>query len=426
MKKPLALAGLIATPEPDASVIPVEQAVLGAALVGREALPPLLPDEFMLEGHRVLWTRLVAMRAENQTTDLLTAVHALQVAGELEQVGGPAALALMAEAAALHVHTLEYARRVREAATRRRLVGFGAELVASGMTTEQAQVEMSKMPGPLLFDYDPAEVWTGIVDGWKQARMRFGFAPLDDAIGGLYPGDFVVIGGRTSHGKSAFAVAMSIWLAQQGTPTDYVTLEDPVSAIMRRQVSNLTGLVTRRLREGSLSGAEFDVAEEAVAALQQLPLRVVGVEQLGGMEERHLAAYLAVTEARVVIVDHFQQVVTPGAEESRNYGLERILRTFHGEALRTGRVVLLLAQLNREAEARKGPPRLSDLRDCGALEQAARLVLLLYWPHRHRSDVDWHEYEVYIAKYAEGGNAMLPLRFDASTGRFWRRGEERA
>lgn len=776
MKRPADLGALLAGAVPDAEVVPLEQAVLGAALVSREVLPPLLPAEFLLDGHRAVWSRLVAMREAGQVTDLLTVSAALRTAGELDHVGGPAALALMAESAALHVHTLDYAKGIREAATRRRLTAFGAELIGSGMTPAQAQVEMSKLPGPLLFDYDPAEVWEGIVNGWKQERMRFGFGPLDDTIGGLYQGDFIVIGGRTSHGKalavdtkiptvggwttmghirvgdqlfgadgqptrvkavsavmvgrpcyrltfsdgthivadaghewftwsraarrsglltrptpsrtsplsrdqrhraarpvlvtteqiratllhchyrnhaiptcqplnlpdipllpvdpyllgvwlgdgkttdgtvyaqnqdiplvlatrgtilrrraqrgaygvpglkvqlrrlgvlghkhipllylrasesqrrallaglldtdgtvssrhgqisfdvtdhplalgalelartlgyratmssrvvagrpdrttcfrvqfqtddkvfwlsrkadlhqqirsnrvmhhrcdrrtivnvepiptvpvrciqvdapdglflageafvsthnSAFAVALSLWLAQQGTSTDYLTLEDPVSAIVRRQVSNLTGLVTRRLREGSLSSGEFDVAEEAVAEIQRLPLRVVGVDQLGGMEERHLAAYLAVTAARVIIVDHFQQVVTPGGEESRNYGLERVLRTLHGEALRTGRVILLLAQLNREAEARKGPPRLSDLRDCGALEQAARQVWLLYWPHRHKPEVDWHDFEVYIAKYSEGGNAKLPLWFDASTGRFARRGEE--
>jgi replicative DNA helicase len=402
----------------DGKILPVERAVIGAVLLeGAVRIPPLVPEEFWLDRCRLTWQTIKELEAEGIDVDVLTVTHRLTERGELETVGGPAFLAQCMEEASILVHLPTYAELVRSAARERMKRALGLELQREGLSDDEIIARLAELPGPLAAPlFDPAVNWRSIVASWERGHIATTFRDLDTLTGGLTAGDFIVVGGRTSHGKTSWMTQLALSLAIAGTTVSYVTLEESSDAIVQRLVSNLTGISNRRLKDGTLSRPEFQEAERAVQRLQGLPLTVTGLEHIRTLEENDVVASISASTAPVVVVDHLQQITT--RDQSRVYGLERVLKRLQSLALRDRKILLLGAQLNRETEARQGPPRLSDLRDCGAIEQAARLVLLLYWPNKHDEKRDPTDYELYVSKQSLGGTGLVQLRFEPWCGRF--------
>jgi replicative DNA helicase len=120
--------------------------------------------------------------------------------------------------------------------------------------------------------------------------------------------------------------------------------------------------------------------------------------------------------ADVVIVDHLQKIATK--QESRAYGLEAVMNELHGLALRDNKVILVTAQVGREANSQRRVPRESDLRDSGALEMFAPQLWALYWPHKHDAARNMHDYEVYVVKHSEGPTGLMKMIFQPRSGAF--------
>ena len=399
-------------------VLPVEEALIGCVLLEpKAAIPPLSPDEFWPEHHRTIWRAILDLAGRGVTPDIVAVAYELRRAGEIEAAGGDVALALAAERACLLTQTHHYAELVRSAARERMKRQLGVELAKQGLSDEEILRRLEDMPralsGPL---FDPAQNWRAIVKAWETGRILTGYRALDDLNGGYGLGDFVVVGGRTSHGKSSWLCQLALRFAEQGVEVVYLTLEESTDAIVRRLIANLSGISMRRLKDGTVSGEEFHEAEEAVRKIQALPLTVTGVDHVGSLAEDAVLAAASTATGRVLLVDHLQQITT--RDQSRAYGLERVVKRFQGVALRDSRVVILASQLNRETEQRQGPPRISDLRDTGAIEFAARQILLVYWPCKHDAERHESEYEVYLAKQSDGGTGLVTLRFEPWCGRF--------
>ena len=255
----------------------------------------------------------------------------------------------------------------------------------------------------------------------KAERALTGLGPLDVLTGGFWPGEPIIVAGRTAHGKTALVGAhLPLRCAEQGYDTELITLEDPPDGIVRRQVANLSGIPTKRLKTGDLSPSDFEGAEAAVRHLQTLPLTVTGLDTLRTLDEDALVAAVARSKAQIVLVDHLQKVQTRG--ESRNYGLERVMNGLHTAAIRDNKALVLSVQISREMEGKEGrkprPPRLSDLRDSGGLEILARGVWLIYWPWQHDPKRDQSDFEIRVAKQNDGPTGVVTCHFDPSTGRF--------
>jgi len=159
---------------------------------------------------------------------------------------------------------------------------------------------------------------------------------------------------------------------------DYFTLEETDDAITRRWVSQVSGVHNYRIKEGALSPSDIEQAEAAVKDIQGLPLICTAMDTIGNLDEDTVVGTVAHAHSRIVFVDHLQKVQTRG--ESRVYGLERVINRLHALAIRQQKIVVILSQLSRTMETEKRRPMLSDMRDSGAQEMAARKVLLLYWP----------------------------------------------
>ncbi len=397
----------------------VERALLGAVMTGRDPLPPLLAEEFYAQRHRLLWSVIQELHAFDGRAPAEVVSAVLRRRGQLEEAGGPAHLALCVEEGCTLYPLTGAARIIRDLARERAMLHLGADLLAQGLSRPEVEARLAAMPGPVAQAiWAPADAWARIRARWGEARIETGWAPLDEVTGGFAPGELVVIGGRTSHGKTSFACAAALRLAAGGIPVDILTLEDPVEAITRRLVATLTGIGVRRLGTGQIAPSEEEAAQRAIADLARLPLTVTGIDRHAQATEEGVLGLLAACRGQVIILDHLQRVQTK--DPSRAYALERVLGRIHGHAQRAGQVAWVNCQLNREVEVRKdGRPTLADLRDSGSIEILARQIWLLSWPVRWDPKRDWRDYLVDVAKNSEGPVRKVAFRWEPSCGRFW-------
>jgi replicative DNA helicase len=402
----------------EADILPLERALIGGIMFANDTrIPPLISDEFFADHHRVIWDAIMTIADRNEVPDLTTLQAELVLSGQLANAGGPAHLALCVEEGCIALHVMQYARQIREGARARAIRALGAELQSAGLTEAEIAERLDAMPGPLTSEiFDPHAAWGRIQAGWGEERIRLGIATMDRMTGGLGRGELLVVAGRTSHGKTAFTCDAALRLAKAGVPVEIITLEETQEAIVRRLVAAMAGIETRRLKSGALEPGDQRHASDAVHRLAELPLVVTGLESMRSLDEVNVLGVTAQSKATVVMLDHLQKVLT--RDESRVYGLERVLNRLHAMAIKNHRVVWVNAQLNRETEIRKGPPELSDLRDSGAIEILARQVWMLYWPAKHHPERQAWEYEVYIRKNSDGGTGLVPLIFSAASGQF--------
>jgi replicative DNA helicase len=223
--------------------------------------------------------------------------------------------------------------------------------------------------------------------------------------------------------NTAFAVNRAKAMGAAGVRVELLTLEERVEGVLRRMAADLAGVPTYRLRDGSCSPDEFRRAEQAISALQELPVTVQGVESLRSLDERAILSAVSLSRAEVVIIDHVQkvQVRRQGREDLHTYALGRLLDRLHAIALRDGKVVWLNCQLAKQMSRRQGPPVLSDIADSAAIERTARQAWLLYWPARHQAKEGKEppeRYVIYVAKNSEGGTGKVELRWLPEFGRF--------
>lgn len=407
-----------------------ERAVLGALLlegrgaVDRIAGSPLRADDFFTEGHRDAYAAMLALYRDGQTVDLITLADRLRERKTFEMVGGPSALALFVEQASIMAHLDAYAEIVVKQAKRREVIQACTQVITAaydedglaGITDALGAAMEGLTRRRLVHAYDPAVAWSSIVASWGDERIRTGIAGLDRLTGGLSHGEFIILPGRASHGKTTFAVGLLRRFAAAGATADYLTLEETEDSITRRLVAAEADISLRLLKDGMLSPSEFAKAEDAIRAIQKLPLNVVSLEGVATLDEDAVLSAVMQSEAQVVIVDHLQKIST--RDHQRTYGIERILNRLHAFAIRRKRVVILLYQLNREIDQRKSPPVLSDLRDSGSAEILARQIWAVYWPQKYHPSRPASEYELYVLKQSDGGTGMIPLIFDPRSGRF--------
>lgn len=406
--------------EEDSQVLTTERALIGGVLLDRGGtIPGIMPAEFFADRHVQIWG---VIRALAEGVDLPTLAHELARCQQLEAAGGAAHLAQCVEDGWCVIPALlhRYAAMIRDAARRRMLRALGRDLARQGFDEAEVARRLAEVPGPLtgLAPWNPWTVFETHQQGLVGAPpLLTGLAGLDALLGGFLPGELVVVGARTSHGETAFAVHLALATAARGVPVLLLSLEETSALLTVRAVSARSGVPYRRLAIGDALGEEERrEVDHALAWLAGVPWEVLSIETIRALDEDTVCGAVAASTAPMVIVDHLQKVRTAG--DSRVYGIEGVLNRLHAAALRDRRVVIVCAQLNRESENEKRAPRLSDLRDSGAVEILARKVLLLYWPFKHDAARDRHEYQIHVAKQSTGGTGAVGVRFQAETGSF--------
>jgi replicative DNA helicase len=419
----------ISLPAPDPEIIPLERLVLGGAMdagLAHLPLPPLRPEEFLLEGHRRVWGAIQELDAVGPRLIFSAVYRALRSSGvEDTEFGGIETLAACTTESADLLTSLTwpaYAAQVRAAATDRMLKALSISAAGGGLSVDELRAKLDRLPGAVMAASDLHGVWRAVEASWTGQRIGFGL-DLDQYLGGLLPGDFLVVGARTSNGKTAFTCDRLLSWARLGIPVSLVSLEETREQILKRLVSHATGIALARLREGDhglevpLTAAERRRAAEAAEEIAALPLEVVDAAQVG-LSVAQVVAACSGLRGQIVAVDYLQQIQSDRDRHSRVYALEEIMGLLKLVADKRRISLWVNAQLNRDAEE-ADEMGLHHLRDSGSIEQKARRIMLLRWLWKKSKDpADAHAFHVMVLKNSEGPTGQVSLHFDAATGRF--------
>ncbi|MBN1490994.1 MAG: replicative DNA helicase [Phycisphaerae bacterium] len=446
------MASLAPTTRSDLQRIPphsidAEMGLLGSMLLDREAIGAIFglikPNEaerFYREDHRLLFQVLVDLYDANKPIDLIVVRDELERRGLLAEVGGVEYIVQLAESVPSHVNAEHYAQIVREKSLLRDVIACSRRIMDDAYeSTEDAKTVLDRAEQQ-LFNVTEQRVSQQVVrireyleetfrviesrEGHYLTGVPTGFVELDDILSGLQRGEMIIVAARPSMGKTAFGLTIAEHMAaDEGKAVAFFSLEMSKEQVAQRLLCARGRVDSHKLRRGMLSEAEIQHLQQICADMRDMPMFLDDTPGMTVLEVRAKARRLKLHhDIAAVCVDYLQLMHTPGAE-SRQQEIAVISRGLKALARELNIPVVAMAQLNRSPEGREGHrPRMSDLRESGAIEQDADVVLLLHREEYYKPQSDDPEIkglaEVIIAKQRNGPTGTVKLHFNQSLTRF--------
>ncbi len=383
-----------------------EQCVLGGMMLSKDAIADAVEivraEDFYRPVHVTVFNAILDLYGRGEPADAITVAAALESAGELGRVGGGPYLHTLIAAVPTAANTGYYARIVAERATLRRLVEAGTQVVQLGYGAQPGEVhEIVDRAQQAIYDvtgHRTSEGWSTlesllqpVLDEIEAAGsvvgpqgVPTGFSDLDKLLNGLQPGQMVVIAGRPGLGKSTVSLDILRHASiRAGLPSAIFSLEMSKIEIVMRLLSAEARVPLNNLRSGAMSDDEWVKLARRMGEVGEAPIFVDDTPTLNMMEIRAKARRLKQRhDLKLVVVDYLQLLTSPKRTESRQQEVSELSRGLKLLAKEIECPVIAVSQLNRNAETRQDKrPQLSDLRESGAVEQDADVVILL-----HRDD----------------------------------------
>ncbi|MBU1363789.1 MAG: replicative DNA helicase [Gammaproteobacteria bacterium] len=416
-----------------------EQAVLGALLLpGSNAVDrigQLKPGHFFTEAHRIIFGEIVAMAAQAIAIDPVTVAERLDVAGLSEKTGGLAYLGELSLNTPSAANIGRYAQTVVDKALERELLAASEQIqaIASGVgptkdklaaaqsaimaITESAEPKKPKLIREVLIRAVATIERRG--DGTDNA-MSTGFDAIDKKLsGGLRHPNLVIVAARPGMGKTALAGCVALNTASNGTPTLFLSMEMADIELADRLIAIAGRVPLDDILAGNMNGDAGDRILAGTARLHELPLLI---DEQGGLSFFDVASKARSVKRQhglgLLIIDYLQLMVGDG--DSRNSQIEGITRGLKALAKELEIPIIALSQLSRNCESRPNKrPMLSDLRESGAIEQDADIVLMCYRDEYYNpSSPDAGTAEIIVAKNRQGSTGMARLAYIAPQTRF--------
>jgi replicative DNA helicase len=419
-----------------------ERAVLGAILLEPNLLPRavevLTPEEFYKEAHRKIFAAMIQLFERGEAPDTIMVAETLRRDGVFEEVGGHTVLATLQEEGTVATQFAAYTAIVREKALLREMIRVAREIVEEGyeenddvqglldraeqmlFRISQRRFQRSAFPVREILDaaikhiemlYHRKEDITGLATG---------FNDLDKMTSGLQGSDFVIIAGRPSTGKTAFALNIAAHAAVElHRPALIFSLEMSKEQLVQRLICAEARVDSRNVRSGFMQQGEWSRIVNAAGRLHEAPLFIDDTANLSVLEARAKARrIMAEHRLELVVIDYLQLMQGRWRAENRQQEISEISRSLKALAKELNVPVVALSQLSRAVEARgEGLPRLSDLRESGALEQDADLIMFLA-RKENAPDVEAGTTDLVIGKHRNGPTGRLELVFHAEYTRF--------
>ena len=416
-----------------------EEAVVSAVMT-HGALYPVLarflsPSDFFLLRVSYYWQAFARLQERAVPIDYLTVIEELRAMGKLNDVGGVAAVTEMGDKAPTHTLAVIYARFVQRAALRRCLLAHFDQLRAAALDEKldvetiigRATLGLKKIADVPLVDDTLSSIHDSTnrflddvvarMEGRLPPRLSSGYPVMDELVDSLPLGDVTVIAGRTSMGKTALALNIGANVARAGGKTLFCSMEMSEKQMMARLMGMETGIDTRRLQGGKLSGAEYTRVMATAGDLAKLPMTFDYTSRATPASVRAKGERLS--GLRLLILDGLWLMDAEQKYEREEQRFSAISRGVKELARDLGVHVLLLHQLNRNPEHRADKrPLLSDLRESG--EQDADMVWLLYRPAYYDDASLGHpgRTEIAVAKHRNGALGTVTLYLDFPTQKF--------
>src|SRR3954471_1466340 len=425
-----------------------EQSVLGAILIDRDAVIEvaefLRPEDFYRQAHARIYAAILEIFEKREPIDVVTVGEALERAGELEQIGGLASLGTLTNQTPTAVHAVQYARIVERKAVLRNLIGAAGKIAGIGYEDPAEIQEAIDRAESELFQVSNRRVTAGFSQLRELLHSAYdrldylhahrgelngvasGFPDLDALTTGFQKSDLIVVAARPSVGKTSFALNIAEFAAvRERRSVGVFSLEMSKEQLVLRLLSSVANIDSKRLRTGFLEELDFARIAPAMNDLSEAALYIDDTPSITSMELRTKARRLqAESGLDLVIVDYLQlmQATTTNRDANRVQEVSEISRGLKALARELSVPVIALSQLSRQPEMRESKePRLSDLRESGAIEQDADLVVFL-WREKERSgedvDVDGEIINVHLAKHRNGPTGQLKLWFKKRQTRF--------
>jgi replicative DNA helicase len=381
-----------------------ERAVLGAIILEDKAVfaatEILTVDDFYLEGHREIFRAMLGLVEEETSIDLITLREELRRRNKEEVAGGAAYLAALTDGLPRGLNVGHYARTVREKATARQLIQLSNELMSRCYEGEERPAEILEKTESRIFQIAAREIKGGfqpareladaaykeIEDAARHKRpvsgIDTGFTELNRMTGGFHDQNLVVVAARPGIGKTSFCLNIACRAAiKDRKPVGIFSLEMSKPEIMKRMISSEAEVEAHRIQSGYLSKDDWMRIGQATAAISEAPIYIDDSANLTLLQVRAKAQRLALEHGiDLLVVDYLQLVSGSGRRyENRTQEVTEISRGLKNLAKELDIPVIAVSQLNREVEKRSGGrrPQLSDLRESGAIEQDADLVLFI-------------------------------------------------
>jgi replicative DNA helicase len=429
--------------------VEAEQSVIGGLLIDTQAWDQVgdtvTADDFYRPDHRMIFEAIGELVAESKPIDAVTVSERLERRGKLADVGGLAYLSTLVRDTPTSANARAYAQIVRERALLRSLISAGNAIASSvfsdeGLSardlvnqaeqrvfeiaergarrTEGAQAVRTMLPALI----DQIDEWHSNPD--KLRGVATGFVDFDRRTGGLRGGDLVIVAGRPSMGKTTLAINMAENVALDPNVKGSVlifSMEMPSEQLMTRMLSSVGGVPMQDIRSGRISDQDW---VRITSATSQLAEARLFIDETPGLTPTELRARARRVKREhgldLVVVDYLQLMQVAGTKENRATEISEISRGLKALAKELSVPVIALSQLNRSVEQRENKkPVMSDLRESGAIEQDADMILFIYreevydknTPRKGEADID-------LAKHRNGETGYFTLTFQGQFTRF--------
>jgi len=428
--------------------VEAEESVLGAVMLSADAanvaLEMLRAEDFYKPAHQSIWEAITALFDGNQPIDPITVADWLRRTNTLDRVGGVAAITALMEAVPSTSNVDYYAGIVDETSARRRLLRAGGEVGALALKGDLPIDEVLDSAEAEVFAVAEHKLGEGLEpvgpmlktalekieslgeSGGDITGIPTGFGDLDHILAGLHPANLIVVAARPGMGKSTLAINIAANIAGSQAdppmPVALFTLEMSREEIVHRLLASLAGVDAAKIKTGNLDVERWRRLSQASSRLYEMPFYVDDSPDLTVTAIRAKCRRLKRKSGlSLVVVDYLQLMQGPRAAENRQQEIADISRSMKNLARELHVPVIAVSQLNRQLEARENKrPRLGDLRESGAIEQDADVVLFIYRDDYY--DAGNPETmgiaEVEIAKHRAGARGTIKLGFAAEFNRF--------
>lgn len=448
-------------PPPDAQVdqiklpphsVEAEQSVLGGLLLESGALDKIIDlithEDFYRRDHQLIYRQIVQLSEQAKPVDVITVAEALEIAGDLDKVGGLVYLGSLAQNVPSAANVRRYGEIVRERSIMRKLAEVGSDIAASAYNpTGRDAAQLLDEAESKVFEIAEAgsrgkqgfvpmpPLLTQVVERIETLYARdntsdvtgtaTGFADLDRMTSGLQPGDLVIVAGRPSMGKTAFSINIAENVALDSKlPVAIFSMEMGGTQLAMRMLGSVGKLNQHDLRTGRLQDDDWGRLTQALGKLNDAPIHIDESAALSALEVRARARRLHRQNngLGLIVIDYLQLMSGSAGKSNENRATEisEISRSLKSLAKELHVPVIALSQLNRSLEQRPNKrPVMSDLRESGAIEQDADLILFIYRDEVYNSDSpDKGKAEIIIGKQRNGPIGKVELAFRGEYTRF--------
>lgn len=424
-----------------------EASILSAIFIDNESLNEVIellsPDDFYKGAHKKIFTAIMELASDEEPADLVTVANRLNEKGQLESIGGAAYLASIADAAPVAVNAVHYARIIKGKSSLRQLITASSTIIDNCLKDQGDFDEILDFAESSIFsiaekkdkgkfqalgelinlNIDKLEEQQGKDGGLS--GLSTGYSKLNHLTAGLQKSDLIILAARPSMGKTAFALNLARNVAlEENMPVAVFSLEMSNEQLSMRLLTSEARIDSNRLRTGFISQEDWQNATDAAGVLNELPIFIDDTPNITAMEVRAKSRklYQKHGDLGLIIIDYLQLMKAPFKSDRRDLEIAEISRSLKALAKELDVPVIALSQLNRMLEQRPDKrPKLSDLRESGALEQDADIVAFIYRDDVYNKEANNPKKgtaEIIISKNRNGATGTAFMHFIGQYTRF--------